>query len=147
MRSDGRDLLLLILNRVQSNLIFMRKGQMKIIFLLMLIFSACGKPLPELENMDLEIWKADRNGCKHDREKMIAPLKEQKDKLKGLSEDDIIKLLGRPDQNELWKRNQKFYKYFIEPGGPCQQDSADVILSIRFNAMNLAKEVEVTVID
>ncbi len=125
----------------------MRNGNVKIIFLLMLIFAACGKSLPELENIDLEVWKADRNGCKRDREKMITSFKEQKDKLKGLSEDDIIKLLGRPDQNELWKRNQKFFKYFIEPGGSCQKGSTNVILSIRFNAMNLAKEVEIIAIE
>ena len=125
----------------------MRKGNAKIIFLFTLILAACGKPLPELENMDMESWKADRNGCKHDREKMIKPLTDQQKKLEGLSEDQILKLLGKPDQNELWKRNQKFYKYFLEPGGPCQKDSADVILSIRFNAMNLAKEVEVVALD
>lgn len=121
----------------------MRNGNAKIIFLLMLILSACGKPLPEFENMDLDVWKADRNGCRRDREKMIFALKEQKDKLKGLSEDDIIKLLGRPDQNELWKRNQKFFNYFLSPSKSCGSDSLEVKLSIRFNAMSLAKEVEV----
>lgn len=110
---------------------------------MVLIVSACGKPLPQFENMDLEVWKADRNGCKHGREKMIESLKAQKDKLKGLSEDDIMKLLGRPDQNELWKRNQKFFKYFLSPSKNCGSDSAEVKLIIRFNAMSLAKEVEI----
>jgi hypothetical protein len=128
---------------VQSNLIFMRKGNLKNIFLLLALLTACGKPLPDLENINLDSWKADRNGCNHIREKMLAPMKDQKDKLKGLSEDDIVDLLGRPDQNELWKRNQKFFHYNIAPGKNCGVDSSGIKLSIRFNAMGLAKEVEI----
>ena len=116
----------------------------KKLFLFLILLTACGKPLPEFENMNLDAWKADKNGCSHEREKMIAALKEQKDKLKGLTEAEIIKLIGRPDQNELYKRNQKFFHYYIEASAKC--DSANKNskrLSIRFNAMERAKEVEI----
>jgi len=122
---------------------------MKKLFILLTMYFiiSCGKPIPNLEGMNMQQWKEDKNGCKKERLKMLAPLQEQKDKLKGLSEDEIIKLLGRPDQNELYKRNQKFYKYFIEPGPACNTGSVELILTIRFNAMSRAKEVSFATID
>src|SRR6478736_3166800 len=116
----------------------MRKRNAKIIFLFAVLLVACGKPLPTLDGIDLKQWKEDRNGCNHFREKVIEELVPQKDKLLGLHEDDVIGLLGRPDQNELYKRNEKFFKYFLEPGPSCGKDSSDVILSIRFNSVGLA---------
>ena len=65
----------------------------------------------------------------------------QKDKLKGLSQDDIVEVLGKPDQNELYKRNQKFFYYLLSPGKACGSDSTAHRLSLRFNAMGFAKEV------
>jgi len=125
----------------------MRKRNAKIIFLFAVLLVACGKPLPTLDGIDLKQWKEDRNGCNHFREKVIEKLVPQKDKLLGLSEDDVIGLFGRPDQNELYKRNEKFFKYFLEPGPSCGKDSSDVILSIRFNSVGLAKETAITAVD
>ena len=111
------------------------------IFLLCLAFG-CGKPLPQLDGIDLKQWKEDRFGCGGFREKSIGLLSSQKDKLKGLSEDEILKLLGRPDQNELYKRNQKFYHYYVEASAKCDSTKHNARqLSIRFNAVDLAKEV------
>jgi len=108
---------------------------------LLLIIASCGKPLPQLDNLDLERWKNDKFACGHDREKMIESLTSQIEKLKGLSQDDIVKLLGRPDENELYKRNQKFFYYYLTPGKKCAKDSVSQKLSLRFNAMGFAKEV------
>lgn len=117
---------------------------MKRIFIFFLVVLGCGKPLPQFENMDMAKWRDDKNGCKGDRLEMIHSLTEQKDKLKALSENEILKLLGRPDQNELWKRNQKFYHYFLEPSANCDSTKKHVQqLTIRFNAVDLAKEVEI----
>ena len=111
------------------------------IFLLCLAFG-CGKSLPKFEGIDLKQWKEDRLGCSGFREKSIDLFSSQKDKLKGLSEDDILKLLGRPDRNELYKRNQKFYHYYVEPSAKCDSTKQNARqLSIRFNAVDLAKEV------
>ncbi len=119
----------------------------KLFIVLALTACACGKPLPTLEGIDLKQWKDDKNGCNHFREKLIHALDSQKDKLKGLTEDDVIALLGRPDQNELYKRNEKFFKYFLEPGPICKSDSSEIILSIRFNSVGLAKEATIIAID
>ena len=104
----------------------------------------CGKSLPELENLNLDDWKKDKNACGTYRSQHIEEIKTQKAKLLALDEAQIIKLLGRPDRNELHKRNQKFFQYYLEAGGSCasQKESA-LRLAIRFNAMGLAKEVAI----
>jgi len=78
------------------------------------------------------------------RTRFLTDLENQKEELKGLSEKDIINLLGRPDQNELYKRNQKFYRYDITPGKSCSSSTgAGQQLVIRFTAMGYAKEVSI----
>jgi outer membrane protein assembly factor BamE (lipoprotein component of BamABCDE complex) len=65
-------------------------------------------------------------------------------KLLGLAQDDVIDVLGRPDFQLLYKRNQKYYIYFIEPGIQCQgekENSKARTVSIRFNAVGLASEI------
>jgi len=104
---------------------------------------ACERPLPTLEGIDLSQWKNDKNGCHGRRSAMIKPLEEQKKKLQGLTEMQIIALLGRPDQNELYSRNQKFYYYSLEPGKACGQANEAKRLSVRFNATGRAKETEI----
>lgn len=118
----------------------MKKG---LLFSFVLIACSCGKPLPDLSPIDLSQWKDDKGGCKNIRASFISELISQKDELKGLSEKDIIELLGRPDRNELYKRNQKFYYYNVEPGKECDSLMANQQLILRFNAMSMAKEVTV----
>ena len=111
---------------------------------LLLIVWSCGKPLPTLDGLDEASWKSDKYGCLNQRSTFMISLITQKSKLKSLTEDDIIDLLGRPDQNELYTRNQKFYRYFLEPGASCENAIPNPKrLIIRFNAIGLAKEVSV----
>ena len=109
--------------------------------LFLIFLSACGKPLPSLDGIDLKAWKEDKNGCLNNRSQSIEMLIKQKEKLKSLDQTEMIQLLGRPDRNELYKRNQKFFYYFLEPGVACGVDKEPRKLSIRFNAVELAKEV------
>lgn len=114
------------------------------LFLLLIFFCSCEKSSPVLEGIDGEIWKADKNGCEAKRTLYLNPLTSQLEKLKGLTEMQIVNLLGKPDLNELYKRNQKFYHYWIEPAPSCaslKQNSKK--LSIRFNATGRAKEVHI----
>lgn len=112
--------------------------------LLSFVVLSCSTPLPELEGVDTKVWKSDKYACLNERSKFIGSITTQKDKLKSLTEDDMIALLGRPDENELYTRNQKFYRYFLEPGPTCGSSSDHPKkLIIRFNAIGLAKEVSV----
>ena len=117
---------------------------MSVYFLLAVLIISCGLPLPSLDGIDLVKWKNDKNGCAGQRAAMMEALQNQKNKLEGLTETQISELLGRPDQNELYKRNQKFYHYFLQPGPACEKNTAKPLkLSIRFNATERAKEVAV----
>jgi hypothetical protein len=109
-----------------------------------LILTSCGKSLPELENLDLKAWKDDKNACGVYRSGNIEAIRTQKEKLLALDESKIISLLGRPDRNELYKRNQKFFYYYLQPGPACSKPTEKATrLAIRFNAMGLAKEVAI----
>ena len=88
----------------------------KSLSLVFLFCIACGKPLPTLEGIDRARWEEDKYGCNNIRSTMRASLDLQKEKLLALDQMEIVGLLGRPDQNELSKRSQKFFYYFIEPG-------------------------------
>jgi hypothetical protein len=111
---------------------------------LLILCISCDKPLPELEGLDAQRWEQDKNGCNNVRVTMREVIDREKEKLLGLDQIQIVQLLGRPDQNELSSRNQKFFYYFLEPGPACgKSDSAAAKLAIRFNAVGLAKEVAV----
>jgi len=105
----------------------------------------CDKPLPTLDGIDLARWQQDKNACNNQRVSMREAMDLEKEKLLALDQMQIVKLLGRPDQNELYSRNQKFFYYFMEPAPSCRDavDSSAQKLVIRFNAMGLAKEVSV----
>lgn len=95
--------------------------------------------------MDLQRWKQDKNACSNLRAGMREAIDHEKEKLLGLDEIQVVRLLGNPDQNELYSRNQKFFYYFIEPAPACRvaTDSVAKRLVIRFNAVGLAKEASI----
>ena len=109
---------------------------------LLFLFS-CGKSLPSFEDIDLQAWKDDKQACQGTRSSMMKAMETQSKKLLALSEQEVIALLGKPDENELYKRNQKFYYYFVQPSATCTnaviQNPKKLV--IRFNAVGLAKEV------
>ncbi len=54
--------------------------------------------------------------CPHSND-YVASIGEEK--MLGLNEMEIVDLLGKPDKQELYKRNQKFYRYYLQPGPAC----------------------------
>lgn len=118
--------------------------QRSLLLLLFVLLSACSPSLPVLDGVDLGIWKDDKNGCKGDRSRMIEAITQEKEKLKALSEMEIIQLLGRPDENDLLQRSQKFYVYYMEPGPHCNEAFEEPKkLILRMNAIGLTKEVQI----
>ena len=114
------------------------------ILLIGFLLIQCSRPVPSIENIDLKKWKEDRNACSSYRSSVAHEIQSQKEKLLALDEKQIVGLLGKPDRNELYKRNQKFYYYYITPSPDCAvTGSRSSRLAIRFNAMGLAKEVVV----
>jgi len=116
------------------------------LFLLFSLFLwSCGKPLPDLPGIDKGAWAADKGACSGSRTGMMDAVRSNTDKLLALSEVDLVTLLGRPDEEELYKRNQKFYYYYLQPAPTCGNTagSSALRLVVRFNAVGLAKEVTV----
>lgn len=103
--------------------------------------------MPALKGFTSDSWKQDPNACAGKRTSMREALKKQKEKLLGLNEMDVLSLLGKPDENELYTRNQKFYHYYLEPSPSCnppsKQSKIPERLVLRFNAIGLVKEVTV----
>lgn len=109
-----------------------------------LFLVSCSKPLPEITGVDFNVWKNDHKGCKSERGQFIDALKDQRDKLKGLSERDLISVLGSPDRNDLSEHHGKHYYYFVAPGPGCTgADSIGLSLIVRFNATGVSKEVTI----
>ena len=122
----------------------MRGNNVVLFFALSLLCICCSGHREEITGVDWEAWRNDRQGCSNNRRTYQSAIDDQKERLKSLSEMEIVELMGRPDQTELLKRNQKFFTYFITGGPGCAvADSVVALLTIRFNAMGLAKEVEV----
>lgn len=122
---------------------------MKRSLLLSVLFClSCSRPVPELTGFDRSVWKDDPKGCSGSRIQFLASIDEQRDKLKGLSESDLVTVLGNPDKKDLSEHHEKFYTYFIEPSPDCGKgDSATTVLEIRFNATGVSKEVAIIAID
>jgi hypothetical protein len=98
--------------------------------------------VPDLAGVDLNAWKNDSGACLNRRAQFVDTLRSQKDKLKGLSERDLVKMLGNPDLKDLSEHHEKYYTYFLEPGPGCNNaDSSTLILEIQFNATGVSKGV------
>ncbi|MCA6074613.1 hypothetical protein [Fulvivirga sedimenti] len=114
-----------------------------VLFILIIAgLSACSST-PAPGYLDKDEWKSDRNGCMGYRSLFMQEHPDFIDALKGQSEETILLWLGKPDKNELYKRNQKFYIYLLDPGPDCGEgdSTSGMDLQIRFSATNRATEV------
>lgn len=110
---------------------------------LMLISIACSDS-KTFVNFDQQRWQQDKMACQGIRLELAADFENIRRQLLGSSQDEIIEVLGRPDQQLLYERTQKFYLYFIEKGPQCNGDSENSkakTVSVRFNALGLASEI------
>lgn len=109
-----------------------------------LIFSACTE-VPELKNIDLKEWKKDKDACNEYRIEVVENLLSQKEKLRGLSQNEMINILGTADKHQLYERSQKFFIYYLEPNENCNQYTEGYIkaLYIRFNSLDQAVDFNI----
>lgn len=120
---------------------YTRKAYLIIIFML----ASCQTKV-EFEKFDASAWQSDRNGCTGLRSSLLPNLLLEKDKITGLNQPSISRVLGRPDHQELYVRNQKFFVYFIDPAEDCSDQAGDEQprqLHVRFNATGKVNEVSV----
>lgn len=108
------------------------------------IIMACGN-VPELKNINLKKWKEDKHACNEYRIEVVDDLLLQKDKLKGLSQNEMIQLLGSADKHQLYERSQKFFIYYLNPNENCDQYTESYLkaLYIRFNSLDQAVDFNI----
>jgi len=94
-------------------------------------------------SFDNDSWKSDNYGCEKKRIKLYKEIIGYQDEILGLTNKQIIRILGKPERNELYSRNQKFFVYHISPASRCDHtDHGETLfLFIRFNAVGLSQEV------
>lgn len=114
-----------------------------LIIIIPLLFFSCQERV-SIEGFNEALWKQDLLACEGVRKDYIPILSQEKELLMGLSESRILELLGKPDFQELYGRNQKFYYYFIEAGPQCESGKLGTnegTFQIRFNALGYANEI------
>mgnify|MGYP001285165855 CR=1 FL=1 len=105
---------------------------------------SCSPDKISLDHFDAQAWRNDLKGCNGARTPLAEVILAQKDKLLGLNEIEVVNALGKPDQQEIYKRHEKFYYYFVDPSADCDEPRTPARrLSIRFNAVGLSKEIVV----
>jgi outer membrane protein assembly factor BamE (lipoprotein component of BamABCDE complex) len=112
--------------------------------LILICAAGCSTDRNSQMGFDTDAWKEDKNGCLGKREEMLAQFDKSKDQLMGMRERELLQILGRPDKQDLHKRNQKFYIYYVQPGNQCEESNALVpgrILRMRFSALDLVNEI------
>ncbi len=117
----------------------------KISFCLLLLASSCTPP-SSIGGLDLEIWRGDRGACKGQRAALEENLVSVKPGLLGKSSNEIGRLFGAPDIQQLGKRNLKTYIYFLESGPHCTDKklvSQSKKAVFRFNAVSLLTEINI----
>ncbi len=124
----------------------------KLIVLFTLFLAACGgtESLISVDEFDYPAWKNDKNGCAGTRLELWEELRTVKERLIGLSEVDVLKFLGTPDNRDLYNRNQKAVIYYLEPAPSCErfdENTPPRVVRVLFNALNQAKEVTIVVDD
>lgn len=118
----------------------------KSIFLLSLValLLSCAGP-DKLGTLDLKAWRNDRGGCKGDRQGLLSNFMTVRDQFKGLHVNDLGKMLGRPDVNEITDRNGKIYVYYVEKGPQCGDNtgvkSGAKSVALRVSSIGLVTEV------
>ena len=112
------------------------------LFLISLLWSGCTKTI-EIEGFDKAAWKQDKLGCDGVRDELSIVLFTNKGQLFNTNQRAISKLLGSPNQKQLYRRNQQFFVYYLSPGSQCDngQDEEGATLHIRFGALNKVNEV------
>ncbi len=117
--------------------------------LLMISISACSLKV-DLDGMDLEAWKKDRNGCLGLREPQIDAFRLVKNELLGKDNQALLKTFGKPDRVELADRSQNFFIYYVEPSPDCDSEdlkSDPIKVIFRLNAMSRVSEVTISTLD
>lgn len=121
-----------------------RKPRQSLIFLLTAVcalLTACQEDA-RFAGFDSKAWKNDKSGCQGVRQTLQPGFEKIRRDLKGLSQMEIVQVLGRPDLQRLDERQTKSYLYFLEPGSTCAAAQPDArVVVVRFSAVDKVFEI------
>uniref|UniRef100_UPI004047B73B hypothetical protein n=1 Tax=Roseivirga sp. TaxID=1964215 RepID=UPI004047B73B len=121
----------------------MKPYKVNLIFLALFFLFGCTKKI-EVGDFDSERWVADRQGCNGNRVEMIDDVIKIKENLLGLYQKSVIKVLGKPEGEELYERSQTYWWYYIDPSGECANANENPRkLTIRYTALGIANQVDI----
>ena len=111
-----------------------------------LLGTGCAGP-DTLGKLNLKAWRDDRGACNGVRPGLFNEFMAVRDQLKGIHSNDLGKILGRPDVNQITDRNQKLYVYYVEKGPQCGENTGAKSnarsVALRVSAIGLVTEVTV----
>lgn len=112
-------------------------------YLLLLTIGGCSDPLPT--GVDSVAWKANYQSCTGDRLAAWVDFKSTKERFIGVSEQSVLKVLGMPDRQELYLRNQRIFYYYITPGAQCggTYTAKGEQIYLRISATNKVTEINI----
>ncbi|MFD2245072.1 hypothetical protein [Pontibacter ruber] len=111
--------------------------------LLILLLVSCSEPA-RIEGFDSDTWKSDKFACKGNRQQMVEKFEDIRRSLYGRTENDIKDILGKPDGEQLMRRGQRVFYYYLEPGTQCTVKgklSEANRAEVRFNALHKVSEI------
>ncbi|GAB3292962.1 hypothetical protein [Hymenobacter tenuis] len=117
---------------------------------LALALGGCGHSLTSLPGFDSEVWRSDPYGCQNRRLTLLPILEKHRQELYGARINDITKLMGHPDEEELGEQSDKVYIYYVASGMQCvagHPRSARYRVTLRSGATGTVTEVILPVID
>ena len=114
---------------------------------LFFLFS-CSTSLPEIEGMDYEAWVTDKYGCSSKRIELVSLIDLNSEKFLRYNQNEMIDILGRPENQTLFTRSQTIFYYYIRHNPNCtsqetMQEDDQIKLEIRFDALNRSKSLYV----
>lgn len=110
------------------------------------LLHSCSTTPPQIDGLDYSKWAEDPFGCKGERESMVRMIMENRELFFRYSQNQIIDILGKPDNLTLYERGQTIYFYYIKyhpncPEIPYRAEMERVKLELRFDALNRSKEL------
>ena len=113
-----------------------------------LLIYSCTTELPKIDGLDYNGWILDKYGCTGKRLEMVSLIDSNKEKFLRFSQNQIIDILGRPENQTLFTRSQTIFYYYIQHNFACEdqevkQEDEQIKLEIRFDALNRSKSLYV----
>lgn len=110
---------------------------------LTLLLSGCLKKI-EIKDFDTDLWASDPKACLNIRPDLIDKINENKKQILGLYQKDVLKIFGQPEEQELYKRSQTYYVYYLDAAESCDAPVENPRkLYIRFTSLGIANELTI----